>query len=158
MLIIVGGRDTVAGTGKPYAFYKRYGVPGNSWVYLVQNNIPHCCVIDTKGFILDWLQEVIRVRQPDAAKPLSPLELSRGWYGSIRVCDAVYNDHWGLPLWNVCDAHITDSEKGLPTGEMPAGHFTTEKLAQEWLSYIKQTEHPKNSFARPDDPTFGEPK
>lgn len=158
VLIIVGGRDTVGGTGKPYSFYQRYHSQGGPWVYLVQNNIPHCCIIDTKGFILDWLQEVIRVRKPDPAKPLSPMKITFGWYGSIHVCDAVYKDHWGLPLWNVCDAHVAVSEKGLPSGEMPAGYFTTEKLAHEWLSYIKQPDHPKNSFPRPDDPTFGEPK
>jgi hypothetical protein len=94
----------------------------------------------------------------DPAKPLSPMKTSFGWYGSIRVCDAVHKDHWGLPLWNVCDAHVAVSEKSLPTGEMPAGYFNTEKLAQEWLSYIKEPDHPKNSFPRPDDPTFGEPK
>jgi len=39
--------------------------------YLVQNNIPHCCIIDTKSFILDWLQQVIVVRRPDPNEPLS---------------------------------------------------------------------------------------
>lgn len=158
VLIIVGGRDTVGGTGKPYAFYKRHRSQGGPWVYLVQNNIPHCCIINTKGFILDWLQEVVRVRQPESTKPLSTMKITSGWYGSIRVCDAVYTDHWGLPLWNVCDAHVYASEKGIPSGEIPARYFTTEKLAHEWLSYIKQPEHPKNSFPRPDDPSFGEPK
>ena len=41
-LIIVGGRDSVGGTVKPYNFYKRYHPQGAPWVYLVQNNIPHC--------------------------------------------------------------------------------------------------------------------
>ena len=41
-LIIVGGRDSVGGTVKSYNFYKRYHPQGAPWVYLVQNNIPHC--------------------------------------------------------------------------------------------------------------------
>jgi hypothetical protein len=36
--------------------------------------------------------------------------------------------------------------------------FSTESLAREWLYYIKQQDHPKNSFPRPNDPSFGEPK
>jgi len=157
-LIIVGGRDTVGGTVKPYNFYKRYRAQGAPWVYLVQNNIPHCCIIDTKSFILDWLQQVIVVRRPDPNEPLSPMNSNTGWYGSIRPCEAVYSDHWGLPLWNVCDAHIERAEKDLPSQEMPAGFFPTESLAREWLTYISQQNHPKNSFPRPKDPSFGEPK
>lgn len=157
-LIIVGGRDTVGGTGKPYAFFKRYHSQSAPWVYLVQNNIPHCCIIDAKLFMLDWLQEVIRIRQPDPVRPLSPMNSISGWYGSIRPCDAAYKDHWALPLWNVCDAHIAPTETALPSGEMPAGYFPTETLAREWMTYSKQQDHPKNSFPRPDDPSFGEPK
>jgi hypothetical protein len=157
-LIIVGGRDTVGGTVKPYNFYKRYRPQGAPWVYLVQNNIPHCCVINTKSFMLGWVQEVIRARHPNPKRPLSPMNLNSGWYGSIRPCETVYKDHWGLPLWNVCDAHVERTEKALPSQEMPAGFFPTESLAREWVSYIEQQDHPKNSFPRPNDPSFGEPK
>ena len=70
-LIIVGGVDTISGTAKPYNFYHRYRPKRAPWVYLVQNKIPHCCINDTKSFMLDWLQEVIRARHPDPQKPLS---------------------------------------------------------------------------------------
>jgi len=63
-----------------------------------------------------------------------------------------------LPLWNVCDAHVEHAAKALPSQEMPSGFFPTESLAREWLAYIKQPDHPKNSFPRPDDPSFGEPE
>lgn len=156
--LIVVGHDTVGGTVKPYSFYKRYRRQGAPWIYLVQNNIPHCCINSTKPFMLDWLQEVIRIRRPNPKKPLLPIDLSTGWYGSIQPCEVVYKDHWGLPLWNVCDAHVERSEKALPSQEMPAGFFPTESLAHEWLTYIKQQDHPKNSFPRPNDPAFGEPE
>jgi hypothetical protein len=157
-LIIVGGRDAIGGTTKPYTFYSRYRPEGALWIYLVQNNIPHCCIIDTKSFILDWLQEVLQARHPGPKKPLSSMNSKAGWYGSIRPCEAIYKDNWGLPLWNVCDAHVAPAEKDLPSQEMPAGFFPTESLAREWLAYIKQPDHPKNSFPRPQDPSFGEPK
>ena len=157
-LIIVGGIDTVSGTVKPYAFYKHHRPKGAPWVYLVQNNIPHCCINNTKAFMLNWLEVVMETRHPDPEKPLLPMNLSTGWYGSIRPCKVVYKDHWGLPLWDVCDAHVEYAGKALPSGEMPSGFFPTESLAREWLTYIKKPDHPKNSFPRPNDPAFGEPE
>jgi len=157
-LIIVGGIDTISGTVKPYAFYEHHRPKGAPWVYLVQNNIPHCCINNTKSFMLHWLQKVIQVRQPDPEKPLMPMNVSTGWYGSIRPCKVIYKDHWGLPLWNVCDAHIERITRDRPSGEMPAGFFPTEALAREWLAYVQQQDHPKNSFPRPQDPSFGAPK
>jgi len=157
-LIIVGGVDTVSGTVKPYNFYSRYRPKEAPWVYLVQNKIPHCCINNTKSFMLHWLQEIIQARLPDPQRPLSPMILNTGWYGSIQTCKPVYKDHWGLPLWDVCDAHVEHRAKALPSQEMPAGFFPTESLAREWLAYIKQPDHPKNSFPRPNDPSFGEPE
>jgi hypothetical protein len=156
-LIIVGGHDTIGGTEKPYTFFKRNYAQGSPSVYLVQNNIPHCCINDTRSFMLDWLQEVIRARHPAPGKLLSPMNTERGWHGSIQPCKTVYNDHWGLPLWNVCDAHLARLQKSLPSEELPAGFFPAESLGQGWLTYIKQVNHPKNSFPRPKEPDFGEP-
>jgi hypothetical protein len=157
-LIIVGGHDTVGGTAKPYTFFKRHYTLGSPSVYLVQNNIPHCCINDTRTFMLDWLQEIIRARRPVVGKSLSPMNTQRGWYGSIQPCKSVYQDHWGLPLWNVCDAHLAATAKHLPPQELPSGFFRTESLGREWLAYVKQETHPKNSFPRPQQPDFGEPK
>jgi len=156
-LIIAGGRDNVGGVVKPYSFYDNHRAAGAPWVYLVQNNIPHCCINNTRPFMLDWLQAVIDIRKPDAQTPLLPVDLKLGWYGSIRPCQTPFKDHWGLPLWNVCDAHIKRAEKSLPPNELPAGYFPTESLAREWITYIKLPDHPKTSFSRPDDPNFGDP-
>jgi hypothetical protein len=108
--------------------------------------------------MLHWLQEVIQIRQPDPEKPLTSMNLSTGWYGSIRPCKVIYKDHWDLPLWNVCDAHIERTANDRPSGEIPAGFFPTEALGREWLAYVQQQDHPKNSFPRPRDPSFGAPK
>ena len=157
-LIIAGGRDTVGGVMKPYAFYEHHRAAGAPWVYLVQNNIPHCCINNTREFMIEWLQAVVDTRKPGPEKPLLPMNLNSGWYGSIAPCATPYKDHWGLPLWTVCGAHIERAGKALPGKELPAGYFPTESLARAWLAYIKQPDHPKTSFARPGDPSFGEPK
>ena len=156
-LIVVGGIDTISGTSKPYEFFKHLGGESAS-VYVVQNMIPHCCINNTKPFMLHWLDEVIHLRQPDPKKPLLSMNINHGWFGSFKPCKAVYKDHWGLPLWNVCDAHIAEDGNKLPSDEMPAGFFPSESLAREWLMYIKQPNHPKNSFPRPEDPWFGAPE
>jgi hypothetical protein len=156
-LIIAGGRDNVGGVVKPYTFYDHHRADGAPWVYLVQNNIPHCCINNTRPFILDWLQTVIDERKPAPERPLLSMNLKSGWYGSIQPCETPYKDHWGLPLWNVCDAHIEPAGRSLPVGELASGYFATESLAREWLAYIKLSTHPRTSFARPDDPDFGDP-
>lgn len=157
VLIVVGSRDAIAGTSKPYAFFKRYYTEGAPWIFLVQNGIPHCCVIDTKPFVLAWLQQIIEIREPESGKSLLPLDRNSGWYGEMRTCNSSANDHWGLPLVSVCDARITSGELRR-SSDMPSGYFPSESLAREWLAYVKQSEHPRNSFPRPDDPAFGEPK
>jgi dienelactone hydrolase len=157
VLIVVGGKDAIAGTSKPYTFFKHYYSDGAPWIYLVQNGIPHCCVIDTKPFILDWLREVIEIRQPEPGKAMLPFDQKNGWHGSIRPCNQSTNDHWGLPLLSVCDARINRTELRR-SSDMSSGYFPSESLAKEWLAYVKQTAHPRNSFPRPDDPNFGEPK
>lgn len=156
-LIIAGGRDNVGGVLKPYAFYDHHRSEGAPWVYLVQNNIPHCCINNTRAFMLHWLQAVIDQRKPDPQRPLLSMDLRSGWYGSIQPCPTPYKDHWGLPLWNVCEAHIERAGKALPNKEMPSGYFPTEALGREWLAFIKLPDHPKTSFSRPSDPNFGDP-
>jgi len=156
-LIVAGGHDTVSGVVKPYAFYDHHRAQKAPWIFLVQNNIPHCCINNIRPFLLDWLQAVIDARKPTPDNPLHPMHPTSGWHGSIQPCPTPYKDHWGLPLWNVCDAHIARSSEALPKNEMPAAFFPTEALAHQWLVYIKQQDHPKTSFPRPDHPEFGEP-
>ncbi|SFS17494.1 hypothetical protein SAMN05421771_3174 [Granulicella pectinivorans] len=157
-LIVAGGHDAIAGVTKPYAFYDHHRTHHAPWIFLVQNNIPHCCINNIRPFLLDWLQAVIDARKPSPNRPLRPMNQIAGWYGSIQPCPTQYQDHWGLPLWNVCDAHISRNRTAFPPNEKPAAFFPTQALAQEWLAYIKQPNHPKTSFSRPDHPEFGEPK
>ena len=66
----------------------------------MQNNISHCCVINVEPLILEWLDEVTKLRKPTANKPLRQISLER-WVGVIRHCNLASHDHWGESLWNV---------------------------------------------------------
>jgi hypothetical protein len=104
--ILTGGIDDRAGTERPWNYFSRHRVRGAPWVFLVQNGIPHCCVIDAKALILEWLDEIVKLRERASNTPLRAINVTKGWYGFIRPCDAVRKDHWGEPLWNVCDASV----------------------------------------------------
>ena len=55
--IIAGGIDDRGGTQRPYDYFIRHRMQGAPWVFLVQNGIPHCCVINAKPLILEWLDK-----------------------------------------------------------------------------------------------------
>lgn len=135
--IIAGGMDDRGGTERPYEYFRRHRDRGAPWVFLVQNGIPHCCVINAKPLLLEWLDGVIGPRK---------LDPRQGWNGFIRPCAPVRRDHWGEPLWNVCDASVQPSSRSAPTGQIPAAWFPSSRLALNWLAFIRQKEHPATSF------------
>jgi hypothetical protein len=147
-LIVVGGSDDHVGTQRPYDYFLRHWNRGAPWTFLVQNKIPHCCVINVKPLILEWLGDVVSLRQPKPDKPLRQIPL-KGWFGAMRPCDVISHDHWGEPLWNVCSASVQTIGRNAPTGFQIAGWLPTKEFAQHWLSYIQQQEHPANSFPNP---------
>jgi len=104
--IIAGGIDDRSGTQRPYDYFRRYRARGAPWVFVVQNGIPHCCVINARALILEWLDDMIELRAPASERPLRGIDASRGWLGFNQPCGAARKDHWGEPLWNVCDATL----------------------------------------------------
>src|ERR1039457_6458054 len=54
-LIIAGGADKIAGTQKPYDYFRSYGERGAPWAFVLQNKTLHCCVTNAKPLILLWL-------------------------------------------------------------------------------------------------------
>ena len=144
-LVITGGIDDRGGTQRPYNYFSRHQARGAPWVFLVQNGIPHCCVIDAKTLILEWLGEMIKLREPDSEKPLRTIDRSKGWYGFIRPCESVRKDHWGEPLWNVCDASVQPTHV-MPEDQVVGAWFPTHRLALDWLVFIREQKHPANSF------------
>lgn len=145
-LIITGGADDRAGTQKPYDYFRRHRARGAPWVFLVQNGVPHCCVINAKALVLEWLDEVIKLRKPGPDTPLRAIDNTGGWSGFIRPCGGNRRDHWGEPLWNVCAAQVESTSVPDPDGQIAAAWFPTRKLGMEWLAFIREKNHPTDSF------------
>ena len=145
-LIIAGGADEIGGTQRNFGYFEKYRKRGAPWVFLLQNGIPHCCVIDTKSFVLNWLDEIMKLRLSASGNALRKIEDRHGWIGFIRPCNTTKRDHWGDPLWNVCGATVQETTRATPADGLPSGWFPTQGLATEWREYIQQERHPADSF------------
>ncbi len=145
-LIIAGGADNVSGTQRPYNYFRQYRDRGAPWAFLVQNNTPHCCIINTKVLMLAWLDRIIALRRPSPTRPLRTIDDRRGWFGFIRPCQASVHDAWHAPTWDVCDASVQPAGQAPPAGMIPAGWLPSHRLANEWLAFIRQPTHPVSSL------------
>jgi hypothetical protein len=145
-LIMAGGADNVSGTERPYNYFRLYRDRGAPWAFLVQNKTPHCCVINAKSLILGWLDQIIELRQPSATKPLRAIDDRRGWVGYIRTCPSDVRDGWGTPTWDACDASIQQIGLAARPDRLPAGWFPSQRVATEWLSFIKRPRHAVTSL------------
>ncbi len=144
--IIVGAIDSRGGTQRPYEYFRRHWVRGAPWTFLVQNGIPHCCVINAKGLILDWLDEVIQARKSSSGAFDTKIDTHRGWTGYIRSCSTERRDSFKEHLWNACAASIKRVKSKPPADEIPAAWLPSRRVAVEWLAFIQQKEHPEDSF------------
>jgi hypothetical protein len=144
--VITGGIDDRGGTQQPWDYFNRHRSRGAAWVFLVQNGLPHCCVINAKALILAWLEEIIKLRQPTSQTPLRPINVAKGWNGFIRPCENGKRDTWGVPDWNVCDASIQSTHLPAPRGRVAGAWLPTHRLASDWLVFIREQKHPADSF------------
>ncbi len=144
--VIAGGIDERSGTQRPYDYVSRHRARGAPWVFVVQNGIPHCCIINARSLILGWLEEMIKLRKPDSNTPLRTIDDRGGWYGLVRPCEDGRRDHWGEPLWNVCDASVQPAQVRMPADRVVGAWFPTHRLALDWLMFIREHNHPANSF------------
>jgi dienelactone hydrolase len=148
-LILVGSADAVSGTERPYAYFRKYFDQGAPWTFVVQNRAPHCCIMNAKALMLEWLEAVVVQSAPRGA----------GRYGFIETrptdandCPAQTppiraswcrraHDDWGGGNWSVTSA-IVEQRPSLPQGPMPAGWLPTEAFAKQWVSFVTKPEHP----------------
>ena len=145
-LIIAGGADEVAGTQRPYDYFRSYRDRGTPWAFVLQNKTPHCCVINAKPLILLWLGEIMKLRAPSPNTPLRKINVENGWLGSIRICPSQIHDTWGNPTWDVCDASIEPARHSDPSDQISAGWFPSREIAHAWLAFIREPEHPATSL------------
>jgi hypothetical protein len=154
-LILTGSADAVSGTTRPYAYFRKYFDQGAPWSFVVQNETPHCCVINAKALVLEWL-DAVAVRRVMRSR-------NTGSYGFIRTtpsemedcpnprpalvppwCHSM-QDTWGGTNWSVAAATI-HRDPSPPEGMIPAGWLPTRKFAKQWLSFVRQREHPVTSL------------
>ena len=152
-LIITGSADAISGTQRPYAYFRKYFDDGAPWTFVVQNKTPHCCIINAKALVLQWLNATVIHR----------LTRSVGWYGFVKMmpsetaeCPSPYppavpiwcrgtKDSWGGDNWSVSTGTI--ARRPDPPPEMvPAGWLPTRAFAKQWLSFVTQPEHPMTSL------------
>ena len=154
-LIVAGSTDRITGTERPYAYFRKYFDRGASWTFVVQNKTPHCCVINAKVLVLNWLeatvvrrltrgrgeasygfmQTVAETRQgcPNLSPPAVPI-----WCHGTK-------DTWGGENWSVSSATVARRQDPLE-GMKSAGWLPTPEFAKLWLSFVTQREHPVTSL------------
>lgn len=144
-LIMVGGADRVSGTQRPYDYFRRYFEQGAPWAFVVQNKTPHCCIINTKTFMLGWLDAIIRLRRPSSSKTLRSVDKLSGRKLVIRTCLSDVRDTWGTLTWDVCGAGTQASGANLADGMIPAGWLPSAFLAEQWRAFVTQPTHETTS-------------
>ena len=55
--IIANGRDDRNGTARPCAYALALRAQGAPITFVIQNNTPHCCVLNIKMLMLQWFQQ-----------------------------------------------------------------------------------------------------
>jgi hypothetical protein len=154
-LIIAGSADAASGIERPYAYFRKYFDRGAPWTFLVQNNTPHCCVINAKALVLEWLEAVV-IKQVRRDRDV-------GSYGFISTAASARDDcpkprpalgppgchstkdTWGGTNWLVAAAD-TRHDPNPPDAMMPSGWLPTRRFAKQWVSFIRQPEHPFTSL------------
>jgi hypothetical protein len=152
-MILAGSADAVSGTQRPYAYFRKYFDSGAPWTFVVQNKTPHCCIINAKVLVLQWLDAVVVQR----------MIRRTGWYGFIKTAPSETEDcpnprpalvppwchstkdTWGGANWSASAATI-DRRPTPPRDMMPAGWLPTRGFAQQWRSFVTQPEHPVTSL------------
>lgn len=144
-LILTGGADHVSGTKRPHEYFRKYFERGAPWAFVIQNEAPHCCIINAKKLILLWLQALLEEREP-SNYTFRRIDRNRGWNAFFATRETETKDDWGGKTWDVTDAKIQRSRSNPPHGMIPAGWLPNHRVAKEWVSFVKRPEHPATSL------------
>jgi dienelactone hydrolase len=140
--IIANGADNICGTQRPYAYFEQYHNRAPI-TFMIQNRVPHCCVMNVTQIVLLWLEDVIEQQQPTAAtKTRAPIDRGQAWLGFMQVENSGVLDSWKEPVWNVVDAWIKPYGSNPPAGARDAGWLPSKRFAEAWLAFEKTREHP----------------
>lgn len=104
--IMAGGHDEVSETEQHYSYFKKYRELGAPWVFVVQNNSPHCCTANAKNLILSWLTAILQQRRPSSSAGLGRIDQGQGWSGFFQTRATETRDSFGFTTFNVASAVI----------------------------------------------------
>jgi hypothetical protein len=140
-LIIANGADNICGTARPYAYFAKYHNRA-PLTFMVQNAVPHCCVMNVTHIVLLWLADVLELPLAGANKRDARNDSKDVWRGFIRTETGNVKDDWKEPVWNVADAWIKPLASSAPSGAKDAGWMPSKRFAEAWLAFEKEREHP----------------
>jgi dienelactone hydrolase len=152
-LIVVGSDDAITGTERPYAYFRKYFDQGAPWTFVVQNKTPHCCVINVKALVLQWLDAVVIQRATRTSgsygfiqtQPTDVKECPEPYPPAAPIWCRGAKDSWGGANWFVTAATI-ERRPTAPAGMIPAGWLPDNQFARQWRSFVTMPEHPLTSL------------
>jgi hypothetical protein len=161
--IIANDADRAVGTARPYAYFEEYRKRGAPLTFLIQNRTLHCCVANIKPIILEWLADVVRLREPSAdGRALRRIDIAQGWLGILHAEQSgVKEEEPPVKVWNAASAKIACPAKGtLSFGgglgmprrpedkQVPASArlfpawLPSRAFAEAWLAFARMEKHP----------------
>lgn len=144
-LVLAGSADPVSGTKRPYEYFRKYFEQGAPWAFIIQNKIPHCCIINAKKLILQWIEAMLRERLA-LGGTLRPVNSRKGWEEFIAKRETETKDTWGEKTSELIGALIQRRAARPPQNMIPAGWLPNHRIAKEWLSFVKLPAHPATSM------------
>lgn len=144
-LVLAGSADPVSGTKRPYEYFRKYFEQGAPWAFIIQNKIPHCCIINAKKLILQWIEAMLRERLA-LGGTLRPVNSRKGWEEFIAKRETETKDTWGEKTSELIGARIQRRAARHPQNMIPAGWLPNHRIAKKWLSFVKLPAHPATSM------------
>lgn len=133
--IIANGADNICGTQRPFAYFEKYHSHA-PLTFMVQNGVPHCCVMNVTHIVLLWLGEILE-RQNARTR----VNANDSWRGFVKMSDSGVRDDWKESVRNVADAWIGQSRHGVPEDAKDAGWMPSKRFAEAWLAFEREREH-----------------
>ncbi len=144
--ILSGGSDKNFGTERAYSYFSRSWNNGAPWLFVIQNNVPHCCALNAKELILGWLDSILRQRLSRANGPLAAVRRNAGFDAFFRLVPTAIRDTWNLAVSNAEDPRFRHASQSLHSGEMAAGWLPSRQLARQWQHFVALPSHPVASM------------
>jgi dienelactone hydrolase len=144
--ILAGGRDDHVGTERAYEYFTKYWSEGAPWLFVTQNGVPHCCVVNARDLILDWLDVILKKRLNSAKPNLLPVDRNNGYDAFVQLRPTDTLDNWKLPTSSVVRATFEPAGRPSQKNDKPAGWLPSKQLAEEWKGFVSQPSHPVSSM------------